>query len=128
MTTQLEKKPQHSYRGSPDCVCAYSIERIIEAFDDREDWEDLGRRLLEGAEETMNVFFGPKKTEPIGVGRFSMEAEYEPPGTHIKVTTDNDTLKVDVQVSTPVGTFKGKAKLAPAPSDSTNTTPSGPGG
>lgn len=129
MKTQLLKNPQHSYRGSPDHVCAYSIEKIIEAFDDKEDWEDLGRRLRDGAEQTMNNLFTPLKLLETGCSRFSMEAEFEPAKTHIKVTTDNDTLKVDVQVPVLVGTIKTKAKLAPAAPDSSNANPapSGPG-
>ncbi|MDE2887894.1 MAG: hypothetical protein OXR72_06740 [Gemmatimonadota bacterium] len=127
MKTQLLKNPLHSYRGSPDHVYAYIIEKIIEAFDDKEDWEDLGRRIVDGAKE----FYSTPINIASSIANMEFNVKFTPRSPlsgHI--STANDTLRVGGAVKTPLGDIGAGVKVpiggttpATAAPDSSNTNP-----
>ena len=125
MKTQLRKPPHRSYGAIPDVVCAYSIEKIIEAFDDREDWVDVGRRIVDGAREFYSTPI--KVASSIADMDFAVQFSAKSP---VSISTANDTLTIKATLRTPIGDIGGSVKTpiggsppATVVPDSSNSNP-----
>ena len=108
MSERLMKHPVQPYqKHKRHYVSAYFWEELVDAFDEWEDWDDLGNRLVDGASETMNNMFGWVNIFDFSKFGYAVSFDYQTLSP-VRVEVNADSIHVTGTLPTPVGTFKAK--------------------